>query len=291
VLWRERERRVRPGRDDKVLADWNGLMIAAMANAAFVFDMPRWQDAARTAFAAVSERMASRHAGEGDRLGHSMRHGRVQPQAVLDDYADMARAALTLFEVTGEAAYLPKAAAWVAAADRHYWDDAAGGYFLTADDAPGLILRTKTALDTAAPSGNGIMAQVLARLFHLTGEAAYRERAEAVIAAFSGELPHRFANMTALLTAYEILADPVQVVVVGEPGVADTRALLRVVAESCLPNRVLIQLPPGRALPGFHPAAGKGRIDGKATAYVCRGQTCSPPAPSAEALRKALAGD
>jgi uncharacterized protein YyaL (SSP411 family) len=97
-------------------------------------------------------------------------------------WSAMARAALALFEATGDGAYLARARAWAAEADRHHWDDGRGGYFLSADDAERLIVRTKTAGDNATPSGNGTMLGVLARLWHLTGEAAYRDRADALVA-------------------------------------------------------------------------------------------------------------
>ena len=284
VLWRERERRVRPGRDDKILADWNGLMISAMANAAFVFEMPRWLDAARLAFDAVRDQL-----GLGDdRLAHSYRHGRRQDVAMLDDYAAMARAALTLFEVTGDIAYVEQAERWVATADRHYRDAAGGGYFFTADDATGLLLRTKSGLDTAVPSGNGLMAEVLAKLYHLTGRDHFRERAQRTIEAFSGQMSQQFPNMASLLGAFEILHGECLVVVVGDPAAEATRKLYRAVAESSLPTRILMPVRPGQELPVDHPAYGKTAVGGDAAAYVCSGQTCSPPTTSARVLRDRL---
>ncbi len=150
VLRTAREARVRPGWDDKVLADWNGLMIAALANAAMVFSEPAWMAAAAAAFAFVSERMTI-----DGRLHHAARHGRVKHAAMLDDYANMCRAALALFEAGGEPAHLAQAQAWVASLDAHYWDGERGGYFYTADDAEALITRTRNANDNALPSGNG----------------------------------------------------------------------------------------------------------------------------------------
>jgi uncharacterized protein YyaL (SSP411 family) len=158
-LHRVRALRPRPARDDKVLADWNGLMIAALAGAGFVFDEPGWIDAARRAYRFVHARMA-----DGGRLLHSYRLSRARHLGLLDDHANMARAALVLHEVDGEAAYLDDARAWMATLDAHFWDPAAGGYFYTADDAGGLVARTKTIVDNALPSGNGVALGVLARL-------------------------------------------------------------------------------------------------------------------------------
>ncbi|HEX9490861.1 MAG TPA: thioredoxin domain-containing protein [Stellaceae bacterium] len=122
ILFHAREERVHPGLDDKVLADWNGLVITALANAATVFERPDWLDYAIDAFAFIAEQMSD---GEG-RLFHASRAGKKRHAAVLDDYANMSRAALALCEATGDAHYLARAEAWVAIADRHYWD-AAGG--------------------------------------------------------------------------------------------------------------------------------------------------------------------
>ena len=183
TLLRERAKRVPPGRDDKVLADWNGLMIAALATAGAVFGRPEWIAAAAAAFAFVCDRMSAN-----GRLRHSYRAGRSAGHAVLDDYANMARAAIALFEATGTASYLARAEEWVAVADRHYWDADGGGYFYTAEDAEQLIVRTKTAADGAIPSGNGTLVGVLARLYALNANNAYRIRAQDVIRALSGDL-------------------------------------------------------------------------------------------------------
>ncbi len=278
-----RNKRVWPGWDDKVLADWNGLMIAALAEAAPVFAEPAWLDAAETAFAFVTTQMV-----RDGRLHHSWRHGRLKHPATLDDYANMAAAAVALYEATGKTAYLAQAEAWCETLDRHHWDAAQGGYFLTADDASDLIVRTKTAYDSATPSGNGTILAVLARLFYLTGKVAYRERAETLVTAFSGELLRNFFPLASLLNGAEILESAVQVVVVGPRGAPETDALVAAVTRRCLPNRVLQVLSPGVSLPADHPAAGKGQLDGKATAYVCHGPSCSLPLTQPGALAAAL---
>jgi len=280
ILLAERAKRIRPERDDKILADWNGMMIAALAKAAFAFDRPDWLEAARKAFAAIAT-----HLTRQGRLGHCYRHGRLQPQAVLDDHAQMARAGLTLFETTGEVPYLAQAESWVAVADAHHWDGKA--YFFTADDTTDVIVRTRSAQDQATPSGNGVMVEVLARLYHLTGKDVYRARAEAVVQAFSGEVGGSFPSMAALLSGWELLAGAVQTVVVGAKDDPARQALLRTIATTSQPNLVLMLLEPGQALPEGHPAAGKTGGD-QAKAYVCTGPVCTPPMTTPEALRAAL---
>ena len=279
-----RDGRARPAWDDKVLADWNGLMIAALVRAAPVFEQPAWLDAATRAFDFVRTEMTV-----DGRLRHAWRHGRARHPATLDDYANLCDAALALHEATGEARFLEQAEAWVAVLDRHYWDAAAGGCFLTADDTEGLILRSKTAHDSATPAGNGTLVGVLARLHYLTGRAAYRARAEALVAAFAGEIERNFFPLATLMCGAEFLAAAQQIVVIGPPDAAATRALVAAVHELSLPDRVLQTLAPGTTLPEGHPAHGKDQVDGRPTAYVCRGATCSLPLTEPAALTEALA--
>ncbi|MFQ5985285.1 MAG: thioredoxin domain-containing protein [Alphaproteobacteria bacterium] len=285
TLWKARELRPRPGRDDKMLTDWNGLMIAALAHAGAVFERAEWTAAAERAFTFIAT-----HMRDGDRLLHSYRNGQGKHTAVLDDYANMARAALALHEVTGKAAYLTRARDWVTVVDRHFWDHDGAGYFFTADDADDLITRTKSAADSATPAGNATMVAVLARLFHLTGNERYRERADAVVSAFGADAKANLAGLASLFNSNELLIEPVQVVVSGDRKDAPTRDLLRAVYDVCVPNRILTVVPPGAALPQSHPAAGKTLRDGRATAYVCVGPTCSAPLTEPEALREALNG-
>src|SRR5262249_17358475 len=158
-------KRIWPGRDDKVLADWNGLMIAGLVRAGMAFNEPAWIELAKRVFSAVHDTMTWSD-GKHQRLGHSLCRGRLQQTAMIDDYANLTNAALELYTATGEASYLTQAEDWVDVANALYWDEAEGGYFFTANDAENLIVRTKTANDSAVPSGNGSMAFALARLFY-----------------------------------------------------------------------------------------------------------------------------
>src|SRR5438093_13784222 len=136
-----REKRVRPGLDDKILADWNGLMIAALVNAGIVFERPAWIEMAQNAFDFVLRHMT---ASDG-RLSHSWRAGHARHPASVDDYANLCRAALALHEATGSEDLVARARNWVAILDGHYWDETEGGYFFAADDTAGLLARPKTA--------------------------------------------------------------------------------------------------------------------------------------------------
>jgi len=287
LLLEARERRVRPGLDDKVLADWNGLMIAALAKAATVFALPAAMAAAKAAFAFVSEHMRAGEGG-GDRLGHSWCGGRLSHPATLDDYANMARAALALHEASGEADYLAQAERWTDVLDRHYRDDD-GAYYVSADDVTDVITRMRTAADNAVPAGNAVLASVLARLYYLGGGDSHRDKAERLVAAFSGELARNIFPLSTLLNANELLQRAVQVAVIGRRGEPDTEALLVAVRHVSVPDLVLQVTAPEAALPAGHPAHGKGQVDGRPSVYVCRGTTCSLPLVEPEAVTAELA--
>lgn len=280
-LWAVRERRVHPGRDDKVLADWNGLAIAALALAGGAFARQEWLHAAREVFAFVVTNMT---AADG-RLFHSWCNGRTHP-GTLDDYAAMCRAALSLYQATGEQDFLAQAERWVGLLDVQYRDKEHGGYFLTASDAADLIVRVRNALDHATPSGNGMMVEVLASLYFLTGKPAYRDQAESQIGAFAGEAVRNSMPLAAFLSGMDMLLNGVQIVIRAGAG---TESLLDTVRNSCVPNRIISVLGTGAQVPQGHPAEGKPNIGDLATAYVCVGEMCSLSITDPPVLRSLLA--
>jgi uncharacterized protein YyaL (SSP411 family) len=279
LLLQARERRPKPGRDDKVLADWNGLMIAGLSHAAWRLDEPVWQEMAEQAFAWILERM-----GEGDGLSHSWREGRRLGTAFLDDYAQMSLAAITLFEHTGNASFLDRAERWVALLDSSYRAES-GAYFTSPSDATDLILRPMTASDGPVPSGNAALLHGLARLYVLTGDERYRERADGILGAFAGEVRRNPYGFTAVLSGLLLLAAPVQAVLVGRSG---REALIDALARTPVANLVIYPVPEGGALPDAHPAAGKPMVGGASTAYICVGSACRPPVNTAPDLAMEL---
>ncbi|TAK98225.1 MAG: thioredoxin domain-containing protein [Rhodospirillaceae bacterium] len=289
VLLEAREARVRPGRDHKALTDWNGLTIAALAHAGMVFDKPDWIGAAQRAFAAVCDTMVWKDADGRARLGHAWCGGRLQQTAMVDDYANMANAALVLYGVTGDGKYLARAEQWVNVAGELYWDENDGGYFFTACDGEDLIVRTKTANDAATPSGNGAMVAVLAKLFYLTGDENYRERAEAAMAPLAVEAVKSFPHGATLLSGADLLEQAVQVVIAGHRDSPEARAMLRAAHRAADPHVIVALLETTDELPRHHPAHGKERINGRATAYICRGPVCDAPVTDVAALEIALA--
>jgi uncharacterized protein YyaL (SSP411 family) len=279
TLLTARGRRVRPGLDDKVLADWNGLMIAALANAGLAFEEPRWLEMAARAFLFVDAKMT-----HGDRLGHSWRAGKLLIPGLASDHAAMIRAALALHEATGEHAHLERALAWQATLDRHYANPDNGGYFLTADDAAGLVVRPNATTDDATPNPNAVAAQNLIRLAIFTGQHAWRDKVDRLfegIAASAGE--NLFAHL-ALLNALDLRLRAAEVVVAGEGARAND--LLAAARKLPFLDRIVLRASP--ALPASHPAQEKINAMAQSAAFICVGETCSLPVTEPDAIAAAV---
>ena len=272
LLFRARAKRVRPARDDKVLADWNGLAIAALARASAVFGQPAWLDRAREAFDFITANMTGGTGG----VAHAWRLGRVTAAGMLDDQAALARAALALHEATGDPAFLAAAIRLVDAA-RDAFSDGHGGFYLTAADAADVpLIRPRSAADGVTPAGAGTMAEVLARLYHLTGDPLWRSRAEAVLTAFSGQ-PEQLSSMPTLLAAADTLEEAASVVV-------SSAALRHAALRSPDPAIVVVRAGTEALQPG-HPAYGK---PSGPDAYVCRRTICGLPIGDPGDLAQAL---
>ena len=279
TLLTARGRRVRPGLDDKVLADWNGLMIAALVNAGVAFEEPGWLEMAARAFLFVDAKMA-----HGDRLGHSWRAGKLLVPGLASDHAGMIRAALALHEATAEHAHLERALAWQATLDRHYANPDNGGYFLTADDAAGLVVRPNATTDDATPNPNAVAAQNLIRLAVFTGQHAWRDKADRLfegIAASAGE--NLFAHL-ALLNALDLRLRAAEIVVAGEGARAND--LLAAARKLPFLDRIVLRASP--ALPASHPAQEKIKATAQSAAFICVGETCSLPVTEPDAIAAAV---
>jgi uncharacterized protein YyaL (SSP411 family) len=268
VLREVREGRVRPGLDDKVLADWNGLMIAALVNAASLLDEPEWVALAAGAFDFIAREMT-----RGDRLGHSWREGQLLFPGLASDFANMIRAALALYETTGEHRYLDQARAWQGALDAHYSDAETGGYYLTADDAEGLVLRPHSTADDATPNHNSIAAQNLIRLAVFTGDQRWRDKADTMIERIlAGAGSNLFAHVM-LLNALDLRLRAAEIVVTGEGADDLVGAALKVP----FLRRVMVRARSAADLPLNHPAQEKLKATSGPAAFICVGETCSLP--------------
>jgi len=276
-LLARRATRVRPGLDDKVLADWNGLMIAALAHAANAFARPAWLDLARHAFDVIAANMTR----EG-RLGHSWRGSLLLLPGLASDYAAMIRAALALFEAGGEQRFLQQAVAWQNLLDRHYADAEHGGYYLTADDAEGLIVRPHSTIDDAIPNHNGLIAQNLVRLAVLAGDDGWRAKADALFAALLPRAAENVFGHLSLLNGLDLHLTGAEIVVVGEGREAD--ALLSTARKLPHATTIVLHAPRPDDLSDNHPARAKSAGASSASAFVCRQQSCSLPVTTAQDL-------
>jgi uncharacterized protein YyaL (SSP411 family) len=288
-LFEERERRPRPATDDKVLAAWNGLAIAGLAEAGRVFAVEAFVGAATEAAGFV---LSSLRDNEGLLL-RSWRAGRPGPRAFADDHALLADGLLTLYETTFELRWFAAARELCDELLRSFLDADGGGFYQTASDAPSLVLRPKELFDNAVPSGNSSAADVLLRMSRLTGEAAYEDAAASALGAVRGAMaqaPTGFGRALSTLDAY--LAPSQEIAIVGDPSAPETRALAReVTIERFVPNHVLAVAAPGDAdaVERVPLLAGRSQLDGSPTAYVCEHFACNLPVTTPAELAAQLA--
>jgi len=274
-----RGRRTRPARDDKILADWNGLMIAAFARAGGAFDEPAFTAAAARAARFVIQRLSTRDG----RLVHRYRDGEADIQAFADDYAFLAWGLLELYEASFEARYLTQAMRLVDGFVTNYWDRSAGGFFQTADDAEQVSpIRSKSLTDGAVPSANAVALMVLAKLGRITGNVEFEKKAEAIVRLFPEDVATRPILYGFYLSAMDFLIGPsFEVVIAGDPRSQDTRAMVQAIRRRFVPNKVLLLRPSTSSNPDIVRIAPftspQLPVNGRATAYVCRNFACELP--------------
>jgi uncharacterized protein YyaL (SSP411 family) len=273
-----RNERVRPHRDDKILTDWNGLVIAALAKGAQAFDEPRYAEAAEHAMNFVLQSICT----SDGRLLHRYRDGEAALAAHLDDYAFLIWGLIELYETTFETRYLETALRLNDEVIQHFWDSDAGGFYFTADDAEKLLLRKKEFYDGAIPSGNSVAAYNLLRLRHLTDDADLEKRTAKVGRAFSPLVNQSPLAYTQFLVALDFALGPsYEVVIAGSSKARDTGAMLRAIRSQFVPNKVVILRPTEEEAPEIVHLATYTEpqlsIDGKATAYVCLDYQCKIP--------------
>ncbi len=289
-LFEAREGRVHPLKDDKVLTDWNGLMISAFARAGRAFGDESLVATARRAADFVLSELRT----DSGRLLKRWRGGEAGLQGMLEDHAFLAQGLLDLFEASHEVAYLVAARQIVDTAVRHFHDPDAGGFFLSPDDGEALLVRSKTIYDGARPSGNSVMACTLQRLSRMTGETGYEELAAGTIRAFSAQVERSPSYSTQLLAAVDFQTSTTrEIVIVGRPEAPETQAMLALLAGRYAPNDVVLLRPPGEegsALAAASPFTGPlVEVDGTTTAYVCSDFTCAAPVTTLAALAGLLA--
>jgi uncharacterized protein len=268
ILLEARAGRVRPGLDDKVLADWNGLMIAALVNAGIILEEPSWIAVARRAFDFIAQAMT-----KDDRLGHSWRAEKLLFPGLASDFAAMIRAALSLYEATGERGCLERAVSWQNAFDAHYADRDTGAYYLSADDASDLLLRPHSTADDATPNPNAVAAQNLVRLAVLTGQDSWREKTDRLIEGILSAAERNLFGHIALLNALDLRLRAAEIITTGSQAERFAQSALKLTYV----DRIVLRAASGSDLPPAHPAHDKLIVASSSAAFVCVGERCSLP--------------
>jgi hypothetical protein len=287
-LLAEREKRPRPQRDGKVLSDWNGLMIAALAQSARAFGDPAPCRAAEAAMHVILDRLRTPDGG----LLHRYCDGEAAIPAFADDYAFVIRALIELYGTSFDPAWLAEALVLNRYLNRHFSGIGGGGFFTTSDEGEALIARRKEIYDGAVPSANSVMLSNLVLLGHLTGDPVYEEQASRLADAFSGTVRSSPSAYCAYLCGLDHLLGPASdIVIAGEDRDPVAAGMVRVVRDTYLPSVTLHVRTPATAaaLDAVAPFL-KTMVsqDGKTTAYLCTGRSCSPPVTSVDAFSEKI---
>jgi hypothetical protein len=283
-LFGEREKRVKPFRDEKIIAAWNGLALSGLAEAIKISENSAWVEAARRTLDFIFTKMFR----DGFLL-HTCKDGQAKLLGYLDDYAFVGAGLLDLYEAIFDRTALERAVELADIMLREFRDER-GGFFYTGKSHEQLISRTRPVFDASIPSGNAMAAQFLLRLGCITGKSEYSEGSEAALRSYYTAMesqPFGFAHLLCALDFY--LSKPKEIVVVGRTGDSQTKELLKKIHGLYLPNSVLQLAAPGEPLEQISPLlSGKTQIDGKPTVYVCENFTCSAPVTSWQELKRLL---
>jgi uncharacterized protein YyaL (SSP411 family) len=288
-LLKQRETRTRPAKDDKILTDWNGLMITALAKAAQIFDEPDYLDAAQKSTKFILNNLRT---SEG-KLLHRYRDGNADIEAFVDDYAFFIWGLIELYETTFDVTYLKTALELNNELIEGYWDDYIGGFFFTSDDSEKVLTKQKEIYDSAIPSGNSVAMLNLLRLSLLTGDPKLEEKAEYIARVFSESVRDNPVAHSQLLVAIDFALGPTySLVLSGDRSNSKTQQFIEDVHSQFLPNKALIFRPTDTESPKIDQIASYvssfTKYNEKTTAYVCVDKTCKPPTNDIEEALKNL---
>ncbi|MHC4883832.1 MAG: thioredoxin domain-containing protein [Planctomycetota bacterium] len=291
-LFQIREARIHPHLDDKVLTDWNGLIIAALAKAGSAFEKKAYATAAQRA----ARRILTHHRSADGGLLHRSKSGPAGIEATLNDYAFLTWGLLELFQYDMNPYWLTESLRLTDEAHELFWDAKGRSYFLSRADAPHLIARARDFYDGAIPSGNSVMLHNLVRLHHLTEQTKYEETAHALaqtLGPMAERAPQGFTQ--ALVGMSEMLSNPTEIILVGSPQCPELAKMRSALRRRFLPGSFILELSTDeeraqleRLVPALE---GRVAIDGTPTAYLCRNRSCRLPVHTASDLLKQLAAE
>jgi len=277
-IFEVREKRIRPHKDDKVLTDWNGLMIAAFAKAGYILNDPKYINSAKKAVNFIFNQMKN----SGGRLLHRYREGGADILAFIDDYAFLIWGLINLYEATFDTLYLKKAVELTEEQLELFWDNTIGAFFFTAKDAESLLTRQKETYDGAIPSGNSVSMLNLLRLSQLTGNDDYEKKADYIGRVFAENVRANPVAHSFMIVAVDYAVGPTySLVIAGDTGNEDTNHMLDEIRKNFLPNKSLIFRPTEKLNPEIDNFSNFvqffDKYEGKATAFVCINKTCKAP--------------
>jgi uncharacterized protein YyaL (SSP411 family) len=283
-LFAEREKRVRPGRDEKLLTSWNGLMISSFVDGFKVTNNEQYLNVARKAAHFILEEMR--------KDGHLMRvfnKGKSQVKGYSEDYAFYIQALIDLYEATFDIDWLKKADDLNRRMIHQFWDERNGGFFFTGKENEPLIARSKNPYDNAIPSSNSVALFNLIRLGYLTGEESLKEKAEQILHLFYKFLSEHPSGFTHMLSGLSFFLNPAEIGIIGSKNDHRTKAMLQEVYRAYLPNKILSLKDPQEPIEGnWFPFLKEKRNQEVPTTFVCKGFTCLPPVRNEEELKKIL---
>ncbi|HLF84674.1 MAG TPA: thioredoxin domain-containing protein [Blastocatellia bacterium] len=285
-LFNVREKRVRPGRDDKTLAAWNGLMLTAFAEAANILGRDDYREVAVRNAEFISTQLM-----KDGRLLRTYKSGQAKLNGYLEDYAYVIEGLLAVYEATFELKFFTQARALSDTMIARFWDEQDGGFYFTSSDHEELITRTKDYFDNATPSGNSVGAMALLKLGLLTQEPEYSRCAVTILRALRPAMsryPSAFGYMLSAMDLY--LSEPKEIAIVGKLDSHEVRSFVEEIYSCYLPNKIVAAREPDAENPEseIKLLVGRTAVEGKATAYVCRNYTCLEPATTVEALASRL---
>jgi uncharacterized protein YyaL (SSP411 family) len=283
-LYVEREKRVKPGRDEKILTSWNGLMISGFVDGFKVTEKEQYLNGAKEAAYFILHKMR-----KDGRLMRVFNKGRFQVKGYSEDYAFFIQALIDLYETTFETEWLKEAEDLNQRMVYQFWDESKGGFFFTGKESESLIARSKNPYDNAIPSANSIAVFNLIKLGYLTGEESFKEKAKQILYLFHNFLDQHPSGFPQMLSGLSFFLDPQEIGIIGSRDDLKTKSMLKEIYLAYLPNKILSLRDPQEPIEGkWFPFLTEKGIQEVPTAFVCKGFTCLPPVRDEEELRRII---